>query len=374
MFRYSIRITDLLVDTLLPMAGMCALLFAATHCKEGSGKFELFCAACYSVWLVQIKNSGIFFLLPVALVIGSYAHRQKAWRSCGLVLLAPLISLLLWQKHCAYVFPNAASTIHAMTLSHYQTILQGKTVGDILAICRSFLIFALTYRRLWLTVAFCAGLGGLIFLLNRPLRGDFIRITLFCAGLYLLYQLGNLGMYLFSMSAEEALRLAGVERYTKTILLAILYLNMLPVLRLISDASSNRQAAALTAGFLLTLFAVLGLSLGSIDAVFRSQRDPTERKWMESARQEYGLPEGESYCVLLPAKDANGGYIYHLACYTLRANSVRVMTAADLDSLTGTDAHFLLVYGQADPAARQWIHAHYPDQSGHPVINLWLGK
>ena len=100
-FDYNTAITDLLVDTLLPMVGMCALLFAVTHCKEGCGKFELFCAACYSIWLVQIKNSGIFFLLPIVLVIVPYAHRQKAWGACAPVLLAPLVSLVLWQKHCA---------------------------------------------------------------------------------------------------------------------------------------------------------------------------------------------------------------------------------------------------------------------------------
>lgn len=374
-FDYNTAITDLLVDTLLPMVGMCALLFAVTHCKENCGKFELFCAACYLVWLVQIKNSGIFFLLPVALVIGSYARRQKAWRACALTLLAPLICLFLWQKHCAYAFPEAASTTHAMTLSNYQATFQGKTAEEILTICRSFLTFAFTYRGLWLTVAFCAVLGGLIFLLNRPLCKDFTKIALFSAGLYLIYQLGNLGMYLFSMSTVEALHLGGVVRYTKTILLAILYLNMLPVLRLISDVPTKPRALALAAGFLLTLFAFLYLNLGSLEAIFQSRQNPTKREWMESVRLEYGLPEGESYRVLLPAEIANdSGYTYVLTRYVFRTNSVQVLTEDSLESLSEDDAHFLLIYDPEAPTVAAWMRAHYPNQAGRSAVNLWLDK
>lgn len=372
-FDYNTAITDLLVDTLLPMVGMCALLFAVTHCKEGCGKFALFCAACYCVWLVQIKNSGIFFLLPVVLVIIPYAHRQKNRLPSLACLLAPLVSLVLWQKHCAYVFPAAASTTHAMTLSNYQVTLQEKSAEEILTICRSFLTFALTYRGLWLTIAFCGILGGLVFLLNRSMGKDFIRIVLFSAGLYLVYQLGNLGMYLFSMPTVEALHLGGVERYTKTVLLAIAYLNMLPMLRLISDTPIKSRALALTAGFLVTLFAFLYLNLGSLEAIFQSRENPAKRQWLESVRVEYGLPEGESYRVLLPAETANdNGYTYVLTRYTFRTNSARVLTADNLDSLAEDNAHFLLIYDPQDPEAARWVEAHYPSQTGRPVVNLWL--
>lgn len=372
-FDYNTAITDLLVDTLLPMVGMCALLFAVTHCKGGCGKFELFCAACYSVWLVQVKNSGIFFLLPIVLVIFPYAHRQKNRLPSLACLLAPLVSLVLWQKHCAYVFPAAASTTHAMTLSNYQVTLQGKSAEEILTICRSFLTFAATYRGLWLTVTFCAVLGGLVFLLNRPMGKGFIRIALFSAGLYLVYQLGNLGMYLFSMPTVEALHLGGVERYTKTVLLAILYLNMLPMLRLISDTPVKSRALALTAGFLVTLFAFLYLNLGSLEAIFQGRENPAKRQWLESVRLEYGLPEGESYRVLLPAETANdNGYTYVLTRYTFRTNSARVLTADNLDSLAEDNAHFLLIYDPQDPEAARWVEAHYPGQTGRPVVNLWL--
>ena len=205
------------------------------------------------------------------------------------------------------------------------------------------------------------------------MRKDFIRIVLFSAGLYLVYQLGNLGMYLLSMPTVQALRLGGVERYTKTVLLAILYLNMLPMLRLISDTPVKSRALALTAGFLVTLFAFLYLNLGSLEAIFQGREDPAKRQWLESVRVEYGLPEGESYRVLLPAEAANDrGYTYVLTRYTFRTNSVQVLTEDDLESLSADDANFLLIYGTQSPSVSAWVHTHYPDQAGRPVVNLWL--
>ena len=207
------------------------------------------------------------------------------------------------------------------------------------------------------------------------MRKDFIRIALFSAGLYLVYQLGNLGMYLLSMPTMQALRLGGVERYTKTVLLAILYLNMLPMLRLISDTAVKSRALALTAGFLVTLFAFLYLNLGSLEAIFQGREDPAKRQWLESVRVEYGLPEGESYRVLLPAEAANDrGYTYVLTRYTFRTNSVQVLTEDDLGSLSADDANFLLIYGTQSPAVSAWVRTHYPDQSDRPVVNLWMGK
>ena len=90
---------------------------------------------------------------------------------------------------------------------------------------------------------------------------------------------------------------------------------------------------------------------------------------------EYGLPEGESYRVLLPAEAANDrGYTYVLTRYTFRTNSVQVLTEDDLGSLSADDANFLLIYGTQSPSVSAWVHTHYPDQSDRPVINLWMGK
>ena len=63
---YNITITELPVDTLLPLVGICGLLFVYQHCKEGR-KIMLCFASCYMIQLMQIKNSGIFFVILIAI-------------------------------------------------------------------------------------------------------------------------------------------------------------------------------------------------------------------------------------------------------------------------------------------------------------------
>ena len=80
-FVYNTQVTDLLVDTLLPVVGMCGLMFAAVHCRGGITGTTLAFLSCYMIQLQQIKNSGIFF---AALIIGCvllYAVKNRKLKS-----------------------------------------------------------------------------------------------------------------------------------------------------------------------------------------------------------------------------------------------------------------------------------------------------
>ena len=79
-FWYNDEITDLLVDTLLPLVGICGLLFAYQHCKEGR-KCMLCFAACYMVQVMQIKNSGIYFVILTAIFILSSTNNHHIYIS-----------------------------------------------------------------------------------------------------------------------------------------------------------------------------------------------------------------------------------------------------------------------------------------------------
>ena len=65
---YNIKITDLSVDTLLPLIGVCGLLFICQHCKEDR-KIMLCFAACYMVQMMQTKDSGFFFVVFAAIYL-----------------------------------------------------------------------------------------------------------------------------------------------------------------------------------------------------------------------------------------------------------------------------------------------------------------
>ena len=116
---YNIKITELYVDTLLPLVGICGLLFAYQHCKEGRSVMLCF-AAFYMVEIIQIKNSGVFF---VALIVIYLLHSIKQniyiyilrnmYRGAVFIFTSMAKTLRLCLRGSRYVFScNDGRTFH----------------------------------------------------------------------------------------------------------------------------------------------------------------------------------------------------------------------------------------------------------------------
>ena len=366
-FVYNIFLTDLLVDTLLPVVGICGLLFALLHCKKGCGKLELWCAALYMTQVIQIKNSGILFAILIALPIIRCVWQSRAFSQGIPSLVFPFFSLLLWQRHCRIVFSSAEVTLHAMTMANYRVGAAERTAEELLAICKAFLKFSITWKDAWLTAAFCAVVGCLILVFGKETRKRLMPLLLFSLGLYVVYQLGLLVMYLFSMPVGESLRLASAKRYTKTILIAILYLNMISAVQLISGLRGKEAKRAAAAGCVcFSLAAFVCLSAGSVKLTTGQTGDPARRIWMEQARKDYNVPDRESYCVLLGTQD--NGYMGYMTKYMFQSSYVGVLTAEELSEEKKIIQDYIFVYDSEDPAISEWVRIHYPEQAGNRVI------
>lgn len=138
-----------------------------------------------------------------------------------LIAVSPYTSLILWQKHCEYVFMKAETSTHAMTAQNYITELKTKSLEDIWKICSSWTEFCLTYKDVWL-MFLCFVIAGIVWhFLCKNYRKSFYLATLFSLAMYITYQIGTMGMYIFSMPLVEAINLAGSTRYCKSILLAV---------------------------------------------------------------------------------------------------------------------------------------------------------
>ena len=368
---YNIKIYDLLVDTLLPLVGVCGLLFVYQHCKEGR-KIMLCFAACYMVQLMQIKNSGIFFVVFVTIYLLLITNKHHIYIYRGTCAAVPFLSLLLWHKHCAYVFKSAATSKHAMTFESFESVFKGKTPENIKTICTTLLKFAVSYKEVWITVGICALIGVLIHFTRKELGKDFRKIAVFSLILYVTYMIGMLGMYLFSMPVGEYGKLAGVGRYTKTILIAILYLNMVPAVVMISDLPEKQMKTVFTTACVFVSFFIgMFISSGSIAAVVINKTDngesssTAERKWIEDAGKKYNVPMESSYCILIPSEDS--GYAYHLGKYIFQT-SVKVRIIQSEDDFNLVSQKYVFVYDQDNEIIQDWIQKVYPDQVGNEVI------
>ena len=368
-FVYNITVTNLLVDTLLPIVGMCALLYVRMYCDgETKDRTALCLSAAYLTQIIQIKNSGIYFVLIAVIWILWKGYKRKDWKARAVAVCLPFCSLFLWQKHCRYVFANAAVSKHAMTADNYRSVFGSKSAEEIKAICAAILKLSVTYKDVWITFGILLLAGVLTALLCREHRRLWVRALLLCAAMYVSYQLGMLGMYLFSMPGEEAASLAGSDRYVKTILIALLYIALLLFVKILADCSVGKLAAAAAAVVIFALpCAYMQLSMGAVRFALQDNDDPMARNWIEQTREEYAIPNGESYCVLVK-NASSAGYVYYLEKYIFQSNDVEAIAVKNRDDLYGTDAKYILVFDSENTVIQDWIRDNYPEQAGNTVI------
>lgn len=367
LFVYNIPIVDLLVDTLLPLIGICGLVFTYQNCRKKGLKLNLLFSSCYMVQILQTKNSGVFFVVLIVIVLILFAKKNKAYLQNITASAVPFLSLLLWQKHCQYVFPSAALSKHAMTIENYRAVFGDKTAEDIMTICSSFIKFAITYKDIYIAAAIGLLIGCLIYFFDKKQWKLFVRIALLTFGLYGIYQLGTLAMYLFSMPKDEALLLMAVKRYTKTILIAICYLYMVPAVMMLSDLDKNKMQTIIASGTLaISVLGFMYIDKGIIHFMSQDMSDASERKWIEQAGADYSVPLYESYCILIPERDY--GYSKYLLKYVFQSNDVSYVVVNNKEDLDSIGAKYIFIYDQENETIKDWISEKCPEQSGQDVI------
>lgn len=223
-FNIAIRTNNLLVDFLLPLFTLAAIA-GMYRMRKSFGKMTLYMILVTSV-LMLIKSSAIFFSM-INVIYYFYLvikllqlHRHKS------ILLAKAIGgiaisfspIILWNN---YVKVNFPVTKHEVDLTAYSEIFlekDSKVIKDIIDnfIQTVFNIDTLSTQGVILTLMIM--LGGFIviryiFHRKNPLLWQLALISL----ITIVYYMGILLMFLFSMPTDEALQLAGFERYASSI-------------------------------------------------------------------------------------------------------------------------------------------------------------
>lgn len=365
---YNIAATDLLVDSLLPLVGLCGIVFTVLYVRKNSDFRTLCFACCYGVFLVQIKNSGMFFAGVLCLWILFVPHCRRCIRL--VFASAPFVSVILWHKHCSYVFYISDMTKHALTLANYHDVISEKSFGDIMAVIKAMTQFALTWKDAWITLLLFVILGVIIYFFSRAEFKLYKQILFASAAMYILYQVGMLAMYLFSMPGKEALNLAGSVRYGKTVIIAIIYLFTILALKTVSsfDAANLPSFVVISLLFPLIYFGFMYFSSGQISFApnYAGPYNNEERIWLESTVEGYGVPKEAVYSILVPEELAE--YTHYLGRYILQSSKVYPVTAASIDKLDVISSDYILVYDDDNSIINAWLANKYPDQSGSRVI------
>lgn len=372
-FVYNITITNLLVDTLLPLAAMCGFLFIYIYGKQVDPKETFYACAFYMVWVMQIKNSGLFFLL---LMIGTIFFVRKDNKKIFpriLCACAPFLSFLLWKRHYGLVFINPENSKHAMTLENYLQIFHGKSQTDIQLIVDHLTEFLLTWKDIRLIVLLIL-IGILITYITKSEWKLYIKAVLIAFFMFVFYQLGLLCMYIFSMHGE-GLYHSATMRYDKTVIIAIIYLLMAVTIKAISATKINKFAGSISSLLLiLFFFGFMKVSLGEIRIAGKhydySPYYLYKRMWVEKHKSDFVMESDDTFCVLV-SNQSDGNYLQYSIRYALYTGNTRYAIITDQNMMDEVTEEFIFIYDDNNEIINKWVQTNYPEQAGNQVVRRW---
>jgi len=230
-FNISVRINNLLVDFLLPALALAAIGVLLVERK----KFSTACLAVLPVLalLTIVKNTGIFFaLLGYVFLLYRAVQFQNAdqkmrpffWGALGIIVLS-LLPLIAWNMHTSLAFPSDAGKF-SYDFQSLSSFAIDKTPAQVQQIVRLFLSTATSLSQLpTLGFVLFNGTALAAYLVARfafHKKWKLFKTLLLLDLAIVLYYGGILAMYIFSMPLEEALRLAGFERYASSMILFLI--------------------------------------------------------------------------------------------------------------------------------------------------------
>lgn len=225
-FNIAIRMNNLLVDFLLPLLAL-AIIAGTYSLRNNIRGLTVYFILTTSI-LCIVKNSALFFFI---IVIGYYFYtiiKRRYQFKYTYTILLNLISIfllslspyLLWRRHVKTNFPV---TKHDISINAYKSIFLEKDSNIMSKITMSYIDAISDINNLALQGIILFNLLMLVsfliikFVVKR--NNSIFRYLLIGDSIILIYFIGIYLMFLFSMPTEEALVLAGFERYASSIII-----------------------------------------------------------------------------------------------------------------------------------------------------------
>lgn len=380
---YNIMPWDLLVDTLLPLVGSATIIYTvsnlsayrSTKADISKVNVDLFFLSLYLVQLIQIKNSGLFFAVLASVMTVHYLkpHIKQLSFSSVFIMVFPYLTFYLWHRHCKYLFVSAETSAHAFTFANFISTATDKTADEVITICRSMLNFTFTNIDAIITFAFviiiCIVTLAHFYIEKRLTKQNLKKVVVFaafCVCVYLIYQIGMLLMYIFSMTTHGGgTFLPAAERYCKTILIFI-YSILTAFLFSVLPTSANEKRTCASWKVLLVSLATI-LAIVSVNTLNDAGYSTGFRDEFESVATEYNVHNNSTYIVLLPEDD--NGYTWFIGEYLFNPQLMWMeVVDEDSDLTMFEDFKYIFNFDKENPIISQWIEANYPEQASFDVI------
>ncbi len=363
--HYNTPITELLVDTLLPLTAAAAILFLYQEQTAPSPR-TIYLSLPLFFLTMNIKHAGIIFLAAGLLPVFFLHRKNKEGRTALIrVCLVLMAGFFLWNRHCDYVFLKSAHSQHAASLYYFGERLAEKGWADILLISQRLISYAFTrWEFLWL--ALWMGVLGIFTRFFAPmLKGKYLRLLALSAAGYALYTISLLGTYVFSMSLDDALDIVCIDRYIKPIDICIYYFITAYIFVLMEQLDRRRIAGGLS-----LILAVLMVGVYQSKIPPEDQNIP-QRLAIKSLIDEYGVQPEYSY-LIITQDDPNALYPTYVTRFYLDSSRVLQLKLTDERQMdVEKDYDYILILDDGNPILKKWLSEHYPKQAEERVIRCF---
>lgn len=370
LFQYVVPVTELLVDALLPMAGVASAAFTYYHCVMGENdeKRSFYYALPTMIWTMNIKHAALLYVAGtfILLLVDTNIRKQKKTvLNCFLILFAVRS---IWSRHCSYINPEARNSQHAMSLNWFSRILADKSKADILNIMQEFWEFVISRRELYWILMFVLVLSLLALVVNRQKKMS-IQIAVSILSVYAVYGIGVLGTYIFSMPVEEGLN--GIDRYMKSGDVAVYYIILIFAVSILERIEGRCAFAVTGAALIILVGCAWWFQSGKYANISMFNCTVEERQRWEAPIAEYGIEEKRSYLLCVSQEDFLNRYqfpryIWRYHMYTSSVDQIVVTDEAQLEQ--EMDYDYVVILDQDNPVIQNWLQNNYPQKVGSQVI------
>lgn len=358
---------QLLVDSTLGFVALGATAFCAHYQRDLKRKG--FYVIPWLTFLITVKNSGALFALYVVFLVFLWG----GWRKGLAALAAPLATLLLWNRHVAYVFESGMMAQHSMSIENFKRTLMNKRAGSVETIIKKMAqeVFSLSNMYLpVLLVSIAAFILAMVLLKKeRPVR------TLLAFGVvcYLLYQVGMTAMYVFTMSEKEAIRLASYPRYHGTILIYATGVLVMAVALLSDRLGAVKGRAWVNAACAVCLLAIVVSGMPKYSQYLRTNDEEAVtragyRDRLDALTGEYGMEAQKSYYMLIGKENKDSGFLYNMVNSMLLADDVQVRNVNQIFGGEEIERCDYIVAFDDDADIRAYLLEKYGTEG--PVVDL----
>ncbi|WP_072445980.1 hypothetical protein [Blautia sp. Marseille-P3201T] len=347
----NVSIYSLLVDTvlaLIPLA-VVVLIFNERDRMDIKLYFGVMLGACFTA---LVKTSGLLLVFFIALAwfmnVNQNNERKNVKKNIIISFLLTIIPFLctrLYINRSVVIYGNISDTYQGVSLNRYLGIFSGKTFQDIVGIFGKYMseIFKGSgmisqVKVIWICLAFMLIFYYALKYFHRKETVWVKNIFLYVISFFVLYNIGLLFTYMFSMGENEAnsTYLASFYRYMGTASIFITGIVAFVILYIIMNISVVKQKVMLAVSCIM--FGILGMFYFDTGYVWGRDFEYQKENYTTDAWelcQKY-VPESweyndYSYLVLWNSDDfQDSGKIWWLMSAYLRSVHIETYNLEDL--------------------------------------------